>query len=150
MAVCISQLAPSSSSPKPQSRPSSHLPSPPLLSSRHPRPVPSPTNLSPSMNINPLIPPMPSSKLLIALPAPMLNILQPPHTKRNAAQAHDGAEAERPATDGRRSVTAPPRTDGLFDQTHNVYPPDTCFTLLTVRCWHAGHWIGTAVAPKGT
>ena len=36
------------------------------------------------------------------------------------------------------------------DQTHYVYPPDTFVVLLTVRCWHTGHWTGTGESLKGT
>lgn len=45
-----------------------------------------------SININLLTPPMPSSKSPIAIPTPMLYILQPPYAERDAVQGRSDAE----------------------------------------------------------
>lgn len=120
-----------------------------------------PSNSSPGVNLNPPIVPMPSRQLLIAVPTPMLHVLQPPDAERNTAQARDGADPQGPATsrgEERRSALASfsnQRGEGgkgrsmLSRKTHNVYPPDTCFVLLTDRCLQTGHWTGTGVAQKG-
>ena len=41
---------------------------------------------------------MPSRKLLIAIAAPMLHVLQPSDAKGNAAQARDGTDTQGPTT----------------------------------------------------
>ena len=48
------------------------------------------------MTINPTIIPMPSRKPLLAVPAPMLHILQPTDAKRDTAQARNQTDAQRP------------------------------------------------------
>lgn len=84
------------------------------------------------VKVDPAIMSMPSGKLLFAVLTTMFHVLQPPNAKRYAAQASNGAEAQRPHTDGRKIST-----DVFFrsyiEQTHNVYPPDTWCILLVVR-----------------
>ena len=54
------------------------------------------------MTINPTIIPMPSRKPLLAVPAPMLHILQPTNTKRNTAQTRNHTDAQRPPTNSQK------------------------------------------------
>ena len=62
-------------------------------------PLPPPSSISdPGVTINPTIIPMPRRELLIAIPAPMLHILQPSNAKGNTAKARDRTNAQRPTT----------------------------------------------------
>ena len=54
------------------------------------------------MTINPPIIPMPSRKPLLAVPAPMLHILQPTNAKRNTAQSRHHTDAQRPPTNSEK------------------------------------------------
>ena len=124
---------------------------------RHTSLPPLSSTSTPGVTINPTIIPMPSRKPLIAIPAPMLYILQPSNAKRNTAKASDKTNAQGPTTKRKNRIISAfgfSLNEGkdVVEQpeTHYVYPPDTFFVLLTVRSWHMGQWTGTGESPKGT